>query len=293
MHNDGLKGNGTGNGTGNGGGGGGGERAGFKLSDEVEFQLGDEEMMKTVEEEEHLEFQDNQDPGDLVDDFLHSPMDEVTKMSLSFKIHLVVALTLCLASFFGFHFTTLLQHQNPSSVFPWWMFPWFLFAMTLSGHHFFSQGNKWTGTVVMVIIFHIAIFIVNKILTPQYDWFWYSLLLCLMYGMYQYYTAMNASALRKFSYVYMILSALIFITWLNLHDYTEFPWFIYPIGMLGLPLMLWYMFQVYKERRWHLYGAVVAVDLNLQILVTWGFMETVWPWYFLYSISFQFDRDSD
>jgi len=219
---------------------------------------------------------------DFVEDYIHAPMIHVNQMSILFKVHIVVALTLCLASFFAFHFTaSLLFGSKPSMVFPWWMFPWFLFTMTLTGHHFYSKGNYWTGSVIIVIVFHIAMFIINKILTPQYDWYWYTLLLSLMFGMYQYYTMLNAPKLRIYSYLYMIFSAMIFLTWLNLHDITEFPWFIYPICIGALPLMLCYIYSVYSERRWYLYGAVACADLNVMILVTWGFLDTVWPWFFV------------
>jgi len=135
--------------------------------------------------------------------------------------------------------------------------------------------------VTIVIVLHIAMFIVNKILTPQYDWYWYTLLLSLMCGMYYYYALVNAPRIRIFSYIYIIFSALVFLTWLNLHTITEFPWFIYPICIGGLPLMLGYMYSVYSERRWYLYGAVVCIDINIIILITWGFLDTVWPWFFV------------
>jgi len=124
-------------------------------------------------------------------------------------------------------------------------------------------------------------FIVNKILTPQYDWYWYTLLFSLGYGMNHYYEQINAPKLRIFSYLYIIFSSMVFLTWLNLHNVTEFPWFIYPICIAGLPLAMGYMYSVYSERRWYLYGAVVCIDINIMILITWGFMDTVLPWFFV------------
>jgi len=154
--------------------------------------------------------------------------------------------------------------------------------MSLSAHYYYAKGNFWTGTVLLIIYFHVGMFILNKVVTPQYDWYWYTLLLALMYGMHYYYSHdPTVTKLRIISYLYIIFSAMIFLTWINLYSIFVFPWFIYPISLAGLPILCWYMWSVYVERRWYLYGGVILLTLNTLFIITWGLLDTVWPWFFI------------
>jgi len=235
------------------------------------------------EQDIELKQQEEDTKPDFLGDFIHAPFLFLKQSHWTFKLHLFVAWSCCLCAFFAFHYMTpLLSKSPPLRLFPWWLFFWLFFIMTLSAHHFYSKGNFLTGTVLLIIFLHIGMFITNKVLTPQYDWYWYTLLLALMYGMHSYYSQdPSTTKLRIISYLYLILSAMIFLTWINLYSIFVFPWFIYPIGLMGLPILLWYMYSVYSERRWYLYAVVVLFVLNGLFIITWGLLDTVWPWFFV------------
>eukprot|EP01128_Nolandella_sp_AFSM9_P004821 TRINITY_DN2242_c0_g1_i1.p1 TRINITY_DN2242_c0_g1~~TRINITY_DN2242_c0_g1_i1.p1 ORF type:complete len:352 (+),score=46.13 TRINITY_DN2242_c0_g1_i1:72-1058(+) len=242
-----------------------------KLDDEVEAEV--------TAEKQRIEMELIREELDFVDDYFNSPVSTMKSLPRPFQIHLAIALVVSVSLFFVFHFVYKEEVAAPER-FQWWIYPWFLFAMTLTGHHFFTGEKKWTGFVIINVILHVALFIINKELTPSFDWFWYSLIISVMIMLAYYYSFdPKTSRLTTASYLYCLVNVLVFITWLNFHSWTSFPWFIYFVFGLALPLLGWYLYEVYQEKRKWVYCVVLSVPINVMALLTWGFTFPKWPWF--------------
>eukprot|EP01129_Flabellula_baltica_P012664 TRINITY_DN5743_c0_g1_i2.p1 TRINITY_DN5743_c0_g1~~TRINITY_DN5743_c0_g1_i2.p1 ORF type:complete len:169 (+),score=29.97 TRINITY_DN5743_c0_g1_i2:519-1025(+) len=85
------------------------------------------------------------------------------------------------------------------------------------------------------------------------------------------------SVLKLVTHEYLLLNGLLFIVWVINHFY--FPWFIFPVLVLGLPIAITYVSQVYSEKRKWVYVGIVSIDVGIMVFLIWGFTQAPFPWF--------------
>jgi hypothetical protein len=79
-------------------------------------------------------------------------------------------------------------------------------------------------------------------------------------------------------YEWLIFNIVLFLGWLSAID-RAFPWFFIILIITAIPLIIFYMREVYQEYRWWLYAIVTLNMLNLMVFIIWGFVPSGFPWY--------------
>jgi len=208
--------------------------------------------------------------------------ESLKSMPLALKIHVGIAFIMTTVLFIVFRYVAV---PTPSEALPWWLFPWFFFATTLLAHYFFANKDYWKGSAIIVFVVTIGLYLLNKTLTPEFDWYLIPLAVASMVGLTLYLLIAKAPVIKIATYLYFIVSALFLVLWINLQLlWTRFPWFVYPILTLGLALCFWYMWQTFRIRKWYWYSVVAGMNLTLQAIFTWAFIapsENSWPWWLI------------
>eukprot|EP01127_Copromyxa_protea_P013705 TRINITY_DN3704_c0_g1_i2.p1 TRINITY_DN3704_c0_g1~~TRINITY_DN3704_c0_g1_i2.p1 ORF type:complete len:190 (+),score=43.89 TRINITY_DN3704_c0_g1_i2:38-607(+) len=148
---------------------------------------------------------------DMLLNFDSFSLDTLKALPVPLQIHLGVSLVVSIAVFFIFHYAA---QPSPQEALEWWLTPWFFFAMSLTGHFYFLKREYWKGTIIILVILHVGLYIVNKSLTPEFDWFFYPLLGCAMAGVFLYYCqdkngSLLFSSLLLFSPLFSLFSYLL------------------------------------------------------------------------------------
>lgn len=110
---------------------------------------------------------------------LDSPLETLKQLPLALKIHMGVGLSVSILIFFVFHYAA---KPTPQESVEWYLVPWFLFGMSMtgmkctqsvlicSGHFFYLKKEYWKGTVIILVLLHVGLYILNKTFTPEFDW---------------------------------------------------------------------------------------------------------------------------
>jgi len=208
--------------------------------------------------------------------------DGFKALPFPFKIHLGVALLVSVGVFLGFRYAA---NPSPSQAIPWWLLPWFFFSTTLVGHYFFSIREYWKGSFIIVLVLTTGLYLVNKIFTPEFDWYLVPLSVAAMVATAFDLGGANVSLVKIVTYEYFIVCIISFVLWVNLQAlWTGFPWFVYPVLTLGLIAVVWTMYREYQIRKYYPYSLAVGISITLQCLFTWAFVapsENTWPWWLL------------
>jgi len=147
--------------------------------------------------------------------------------------------------------------------------------MTLTAQLHYQNEQYWRGVVLVVVLINFMLFLTDG-LTSQGFPKWWIYPSCIS-GMVL--LAFYAWRFGEFShqttafYEYSILNVLLFLTWLE--QPKTFPWFIIPMFVLAIPLIVVYMRTTYAESRVWLYVCVSLVVLNIMFFFGLG-VRTLW-----------------
>jgi len=212
------------------------------------------------------------------DDFVLKPIETVYSFSLLTKIHVGVGLLTCVACFLVWHYIA----PDPSTSFWWWIYPWFCFAMTLSAQLHYQREQYWRGIIITVILLNFMIFLTDGLTSEGFPKWWIypaaasAMALIAIYA-WKY---EGFSQITTAFYEYLIANVLFFLVWLeNTHD--MFPWWIIPMFILAIPLVIVYMRNAYTEYRIWLYLIVSLILIDVMIFLVWGFVDSDFPWFLL------------
>jgi len=226
------------------------------------------------------ELQPNQPQGTFLEDYVHRPVDAVQRMTMDLKIHLVAAGAICSLIFLIWHYTI----PDPSTGFWWWIFPFFFFGLTLTGHFYFKAGDLlFRGVAVLVIEVNLMLFVTDGLTSTGGfpSWFFYCWGVSAAVGVAIYYWKFSSDPrITMVFYEYVIINVVLFLAWLS-QFHRGFPWFLVPACLLAIPVVIFYMRDVYGEGRWWLYVVVTLVFINLMCILIWGFTAVPWPWFLL------------
>jgi len=215
------------------------------------------------------------------DDFIFRPMEDVKKLPLFFRIHITIAISSSLTTFFIWRWTT---GSDPSFA-PvwWWIYPVFFFAMTLCAHKYLLLDKSYyKGTYILIGLVNAMLFLTNYLMLTGshivFPWFIYplgvSVMACLV--IYRFEVPKNYSILKLLTHQYFVLNIILFITWLTTGG---FPWFFYPLLVLAYPLLAMYAKQVYNETRFVIFATLLNIDICLITFITWAFTYVAFPWF--------------
>jgi len=212
------------------------------------------------------------------------------KCPVSFQVHIVVAAIFCLGSLIVFHWISV-----PLTLpFWWWIFFFVLFGMTLPLHYYFYQDKFWKGIVAAALVFNFGLVIIWSLAfqtsgcvgcqTPlNYPWWIFSFLGTGLIGVPIYYLKV-APRENKFTFLfilYCILNIFSFCFWFFSFR-TLYPWFIFPLFLLAMPLVfyrMWYNMKMNSHLYPHIY--VQLTLLNLFFYFVWAGFHPVFPFYLI------------
>jgi len=221
---------------------------------------------------------------------LTKPLADAFKdMTILFKAHLILGLGTCFFSFIAWHYLDVKQQ----TAFHWWLYPIFCFALTLTAHAYFGAKAYWVGFVSCLVILNILLMVINGLtsiplagqVTFVDGWFYY----CWGSSAMLYFGVRakvfgDPNFLTLAFYQYLLLNFMLFLAWFQLagdNDEDFFPWFLIPIFVLAVPLVIWYLRSVYKEYRIWVYGGVSLGLVNIMMFMIWGFVDSSWPWFLI------------
>jgi len=81
-------------------------------------------------------------------------------------------------------------------------------------------------------------------------------------------------------YEWVLLNVILFLAWLS-QNVRGFPWFFVLLIITAIPLVIFYMREVYNEFRWWLYVIVSLNLLNVMSFLIWGFAPAGFPWFLI------------
>lgn len=186
----------------------------------------------------------------------------------------------------------------------WWFFyPLLFFAFSVPAHHFFLE-SKWEKMAIMfVIMLNIGLFLTWAFQLPLGDaaqcasyvnpvdgsvviparstppWPIFPAAVSLIGAVAAHYLKQPKESRRWFRLLlneYWIVNGACFLIWLFFGQ--GFPWWIFPLVVLALPVVIYRMRYDYKETRMWTYAAVISIALNLLLFLTWIFTATGFPW---------------
>jgi len=202
------------------------------------------------------------------------PVGSDDKLSLAFKIHFILGLAVSMLCFILWHVTS----RNVYRSFGWWIFPPLGFATSLVLHYFViarkEVGNGALGMAIIANILCLWIWGIN----PRFPWFIYPLFGCLIIGTWIHYQRYKKDEMETLAWhLYWMLNLMLFLTWLVTTP-RGFPWFVYPLLLLSLPLVIYKLRKHQEQRKW-MYSGVVLLWLAVIVLFTWGFTSKKFPWF--------------
>jgi len=202
--------------------------------------------------------------------------DKNAQFSLGTKIHLGVGLTACILCFLVWHYIS----ENPQTAFWWWIYPFFFFAMTITAQIHYQSQQYWRGVVLIVGLANFMIFLTDGLTALSFPQWWIfpaGVSGMALLGVYAWRYPEEFSPLTTAFYEYCILNVLLFLAWLIYAK--EFPWWIIPMFILAIPLIIVYMRVNYAEYRVWLYVCVALVVLDVMFFLIWGFVLSGFPWF--------------
>eukprot|EP01120_Amphizonella_sp_Union-15-10_P005851 TRINITY_DN1790_c0_g1_i1.p1 TRINITY_DN1790_c0_g1~~TRINITY_DN1790_c0_g1_i1.p1 ORF type:complete len:137 (-),score=16.62 TRINITY_DN1790_c0_g1_i1:152-562(-) len=79
--------------------------------------------------------------------------------------------------------------------------------------------------------------------------------------------------------LYWVINLFLFLVWLGYGQ--GFPWFMWPILILAIPMFLNRLWSLHNERRAWVLVSVALSLLDMALFVTWVFTKTVFPWFLI------------
>jgi len=152
--------------------------------------------------------------------------------------------------------------------------------MTITAQIHYQNGQYWRGIVMIVILANFMLFLTDGLTSNGFpNWWIYPSAISAMILLALYaWRVGEYTPLTTAFYEYCLLNGLLFFTWL-IHP-KMFPWFIVPIFLLAIPLVIMYMRVYYAEYRSWLYICVTLVIINVMIFLVWGFApNSKFPWF--------------
>eukprot|EP01125_Pyxidicula_operculata_P008945 TRINITY_DN2954_c0_g1_i1.p1 TRINITY_DN2954_c0_g1~~TRINITY_DN2954_c0_g1_i1.p1 ORF type:complete len:357 (+),score=56.66 TRINITY_DN2954_c0_g1_i1:1058-2128(+) len=254
------------------------EQGSYQQSDQTQYQAySDVESQETPSTTPTTETEPNPDVPS-TKDFLKNPVQEISKLSMISKIHLSLALFICCTTFLVWHYTVV----DPSTAFWWWMYPFFFFGLTFTAQIHYFNKNYFRGIVAIVIIINFLIFMTDGLTADGFPRYWIypaGISAMVLLGVY-YYKYTDHSTVSIVFYEYCILNALVFLAWLE-EPYIDFPWWIIPMFVLGIPLAVMYLRVHNNETRWWVYIVVSSIIVNVLLFLVWGFIPSAFPWFLI------------
>jgi len=200
------------------------------------------------------------------------------QMSLDQKIHLGIALLGSLILFLVWKFTA----GNEATDIWWWIYPIFFFILTITLHFYFATGDLiWRGVAVLLIEINLMLFITDGLTSYGFRWFYWPWGVTASLGCaFYYYKFSEWQRVTLMFYEYLIINVVFFMVWVNVQD-RIFPWFFIPACLLAVPVVVFYMRDVYGENRLWLFVAAILLIINVMFFLVWGFTMVKWPWFLL------------
>jgi hypothetical protein len=209
------------------------------------------------------------------EDVIQAGLTKFKSISRAFQLHLLIAFSVCSILFFIWHWSV---EPNPQEGFWWWVYPFFFFAMTLSAHYFFGAKQYYEGVLALVVIANVMMFMTWGLTKSTGWWFIFPMFgSAMILVIIQRLITGSKTWFQVITHEYALLNGMLFLTWLTFGQ--GFPWFIYPLFLLALPLIVYRLKYVHNETRtWVLVG-VVLLDINIVLFLTWGFTNVAFPWW--------------
>jgi len=218
-------------------------------------------------------------------DYLNQGLDHFKKFTKPLKIHIVAGCSICMACLLVFHWTAKDRSGNykPSNVFWWWIYPFCIFGISFSGHYFFSHRKWWKGTLGISVGLNSTLFLTWAFLLPWYNiapWFIFPLfgtVIILVIAFYLLYR--KDQFFRLLLNEYWLLNLLFFFIWLFYGQ--GFPWFIFPLCLMAIPLVYYRLRYTHQEvRAWIIAAAILAL-IDIALFFTWQFTGEAFPWFII------------
>jgi len=206
---------------------------------------------------------------------------DTTYTSKTFRVHFFVALTLSTASF-----VIWALQAWAASGWPWFVYVWGGFIASLSAHFYLVEQpqKQW-------LPFHFVLFSVTNIcvfmswtFAGDYKHAWFLQVLAataLVLGVHATLSVFKTSD-HKYLYThitaYTLLNTLCFVIWMD--EGKGFPWFLYAIFGLAIPLHLhWCLHFPFENTGWRIHAGLF-VFAQLILFFSWATTSMNFPWFF-------------
>jgi len=132
-------------------------------------------------------------------------------------------------------------------------------------------------------IINVMIFFSNYLMSPflftPYPWFIFpagaSVMICLLIHKKE---DEKYTLLGLLTHEYCVLNFVLFFAWLMKRG---FPWFLYPLLVLAMPIVWMYLKQVYNEKRMIIFWLLLSFDIGMICFMTWAFTSGAFPWFLI------------
>jgi len=136
--------------------------------------------------------------------------------------------------------------------------------------------------VITVVLINFTLFLTDGLTSEGFPRWWIypacvsSMILIAIYA----WKFEGFSPLTTAFYEYFIANTLFFLIWLE-ETHLLFPWWIIPMFLLAIPLVIVYMRTIYTEYRVWLYIVVSLILFDIMIFLIWGFVNSGIPWFLI------------
>jgi len=206
---------------------------------------------------------------------------EKTFQSRAFKIHFFTGLTIGVVSFMVW----LLQSFMVSG-WPWFVYIWGAVVLTMSTHFYLFERPQKEYLPLHVMFFSVINLcaFMSWIFARNYETAWFlelGIATGIFLALHSIFSVFRDDS-RKWFYahctLFTMINALCFVAWLD--SAKGFPWFLYPIFGLSIPLYIhWSVRHPSDTLLWRLHAGLF-VQVQLILFFTWAVESMAFPWFF-------------